>query len=110
MTSARWLAVLPCLKEANQIVNDLEQLKFRIESKLPECDVIISCPTIRRDKRNEKAQKTVFELRKKLINLNIPLILNENITEQHLSKRGLHLNNHGKGRLALNYKIYIRKH
>ena len=97
-------------KDAKQIVNDLQQLKQHIESKLPECNVILSCPTMRCDKHNENAQKTVFDLRKKLINLNIPLILNENITEQHISKRGLHLNNHGKGRLALNFKIYIRKH
>ena len=53
-------------KEANQIVKDLEQLKFSIESKLPECEVIISCPTIRRDKRNDKAQKTVSSCVKNL--------------------------------------------
>ena len=97
-------------KDANKIVNDLQHLKLHIESKLPECDVILSCPTMRCDKHNENAQKTVFDLRKKLINLKVPLILNENITDKHISRRGLHLNNHGKGRLALNFKIYIRKH
>ena len=52
----------------------------------------------------------VFDLRKKLINQKIPIILNENITDEHLGYRGLHLNDHGLGKLAMNYIRYMRKH
>ena len=97
-------------KDAESILVELLQLKKHIESILPTCKVILSCPTVRTDRGDTHAQKVVFDLRKKLINLKIPLILNENITEKHLGKLGLHLNKYGLARLAMNYMQYMRKH
>ena len=97
-------------KNADQIVAELLKLKKHIKDALPKCQVILSCPTMRRDWANQGAHKVVFDLRKKLINQKIPIILNENITDEHLGYRGLHLNDHGLGKLAMNYIRYMRKH
>ena len=94
-------------KNADEIINEVKELKLFIEELLPKTKIIISCPTKRID--NEIAGRTVFDLRKKFINLNIPLILNDNILEDHLGKGGLHLNAKGCGRLALNIMNYIRR-
>ena len=95
-------------KGPDQIVNELVALKDHVENTVPGCSVTISWPTMRNDKKFPIAQRTVFDMRKKLINLKIPLILNENINEVHIGLKGLHLNKHGKGRLALNFKRYMR--
>ena len=97
-------------KNAESIMVELLRLKYHIENVLPSCSVILSCPTLRSDSDNSHAKKIVFDLRKKLINLNLPLILNENITEKHLGKLGLHLNKYGLARLAMNYMQFIRQH
>ena len=97
-------------KNAVHIIAEILKLKEHIEAMLPSCSVIISCPTVRRDRANPQAHKVVFNLRKKLINLKLPIILNENINDDHISKHGLHLNTHGLGKLALNYIRYMRKH
>ena len=96
-------------KSAEEILVELLKLKQHIEDVLPICQVIISCPTLRKDKANPQAHRVVFDLRKKLINLNIPIILNENINDDHIGKDGLHLNTHGFGKLAMNYIRYMRK-
>ena len=70
--------------------------------------VTISCPTIRLD--YQKARLTILRLRQKLSNLNIDVIINENISDEHLGQKGLHLNGRGSGRLAMNYLSHIRKH
>ena len=77
-----------------------------VETTLPSCVVIISKPILRLD--NAKANYTIKHLSDKLRNLNIKLLPNRNITNDHLSKRGLHLNERGTGRLALNIITYIR--
>ena len=94
-------------KNADEILNEIKDLKLYIEELLPESRVILSCPTQRWD--NRQAARVVFDLRKKLINLNVPLILNLNISDDHLSEGGLHLNAKGSGRLAINIMNYIRK-
>ena len=96
-------------KNAEQILVELLKLKQHIEDTLPQCQVIISCPTLRNDRANPQAHKVVFDLRKKLINLKIPIILNDNINEEHIGKDGLHLNTYGFGKLAMNYIRYMRK-
>ena len=95
-------------KDSNKILNELLDLKKYIKSKSPECQVIISCPTCRFD--NAKARITIFNLRKKLDDLDVMVILNENIGDNLIGRKGLHLNEHGSGRLAVNYLTHIRKH
>ena len=94
-------------KSADDIVAELLELKKHVETILPKCTVILSCTIMRIDKSNHHAQKVVFDLRKKLINLKVLNILNVNIVEKHLGKLGLHLNQHGLSRLALNYMRYM---
>ena len=43
-------------------------------------------PTIRLD--DQKERLTILRLRQKLSNLNIDVIINENINDEHLGKRG----------------------
>ena len=75
---------------------------------IPEINITISCPTIRMD--NQKARLTILNIRKKLSVLNINIIDYENINQGHLGRRGLHLNNKGSARLAMNYLSRIRNH
>ena len=93
-------------KEPHELTDELLQLKQHVENTLPGCTVIISYPTIRTDKRQAKG--TLINLRKTLDLLQINSITNENITEEHLGKGGLHLNAKGSGRLAMNYISFIR--
>ena len=92
-------------KNCNEILNELLQLKFYTNKRFPSCFVTISCPTLRTD--NSKARNTLNELRLKLVQINIPVITNDNITEECLGgggkHPGLHLNNKGYGRLAMNF-------
>ena len=94
-------------KGSHEILNELLDLKNWIPTKLPETKVIISCPTIRRD--NQKARLTILRLRSNLQQLDINLISNENVLEEHLAYKGLHLNNRRSNRLAWDYLSYIRK-
>ena len=75
---------------------------------LPSCIILISSePIIRRD--DAKASFTIKNLIDKLRKLNIKQIFNGNITTDHISKKGLHLNAKGTGRLALNITTNIRR-
>ena len=93
-------------KTSESILTELLQLKLYVETTLPSYVVIISEPILRLD--NAKANFTIKHLSDKLRNLNIKLLPNRNITNDHLSKRGLHLNERGTGRLALNIITCIR--
>ena len=72
-----------------------------------ECKVIISTPTYRFD--NRKEGNTVNELTNMLINLNVPIVDNKNISRKHLGYKGLHLNSCGSSRLAMNLTSVIKK-
>ena len=96
------------MKSSELILVELLQLKTFIEKQLPGCTVIISCPTDRND--DPKAKLTNLHIRRKLNNLKLPIIVNDNITEVHIGKRGLHLNGRGSGRLAANFLSYMRQH
>ena len=93
-------------KEPHELTDELLQLKHHVENTLPGSNVIISYPTIRTDK--QQAKGTIINLRKTLDLLQINSITNENITEEHLGKGGLHLNAKDSGRLAMNYISFIR--
>ena len=63
--------------------------------------VIISSPVLRTD--NGKAMLTLKNLNKLMKELKINIIDNDNIKEQHLGRKGLHLNGKGTSRLAMNF-------
>ena len=77
------------MKTSETILVELLQLKSFVEDTLPCCTVIISYPTYRYD--DPKACVTVLPLHRKLNNLQIPLILNDNIKDRHIGRKGLHL-------------------
>ena len=55
-----------------------------------------------------KAQLTVTKVNELLMKMDIPLIENQNITCNQLGKKGLHLNQHGIGKLAINFIKTLR--
>ena len=81
-------------------------LKTHIEKILPTTKVFISCPVIRRD--NARANSVLLELKKKIHSLN-NIIKNDNVDQTCLGKKGLHLNEKGAGRLAINYISLMKR-
>ena len=63
---------------SRDILNKLLQLKSFIQEKLPDAEIIVSTPTLRSD--NGKAALTIRQLTNHLINLNIDILDNRNIT------------------------------
>ena len=95
---------------AINIVNELlkgnpTKLKNHIEKH--GIEVIISCPIIKTD--NKRAYSTIKDIRESITKLKVYYVLNTNIDETCLGKKGLHLNERGGGRLAANLISLIRK-
>ena len=93
-------------KQPDIIVQELLNLKKFIEEQLPDCTVIISEPVIRTD--NFIAANNVKVVGKMLSLLNIYRMDNCNIEPKHLGKGGLHLNDYGTKRMALNLITLLR--
>ena len=89
-----------------QIKDKLIKLKAFILSMIPSCNVFISTLINRYD--DAKAQLTVTKVNELLMKMDIPLIENQNITCNQLGKKGLHLNQHGIGKLAINFIKTLR--
>ena len=85
---------------SREILDKLLKLKTLIKETLPETEVTFSTPTIRSD--NGKAALTVRNLCGHLLDLNMDILDNRNITSKHLARKGLHLNKAGSTRLAKN--------
>ena len=92
---------------STKITDDLLILKSSISKQLLSCRIVLSKPIIRHD--NGKANLTIRNVNKHLSALQLECIENDNISSQHLGRKGLHLNPKGKGRLALNFMKQIRK-
>ena len=58
---------------------------------------------------NGEATLTVHHLTNHLLQLNIDIVDNRNIISKHLSRKGLHLNESGLRRLAINFLEHIKK-
>ena len=93
-------------KNADQISEEITNLKEFIENILPNVHIFISCPVLRLD--NAKANSTLRELSKILKSLH-KVVVNDNIDGSCLGKKGLHLNPKGSGRLAMNYISLMRR-
>ena len=89
------------------IFNNLLDLKKYIESHLDGVTVILSCPITRVD--STKAKLTVNNLTAKIKLLGIKHLLNINVDENCLGRKGLHLNQRGVGRFAMNLISLIRR-
>ena len=90
-------------RTSQSILDDLFKLKQYIEAK--GIEVIISCPITRTD--NAKARFSIIQFKEKIKHLKIRYLLNDNIKERHLGKKGLHLSK--QGILATNFTKLLRK-
>ena len=93
-------------KRAEDIFNDIINLKSYAESLVPGIKVTISCPTIRKDENAAKVK--VIHLRTLLRTAGIDIVLNGNVGVDLLGLKGLHLNQHGTRRLAKNFIEYLQ--
>ena len=92
---------------SREILDKLLKLKTLIKETLPETEVTFSTPTIRSD--NGKAALTVRNLCGHLLDLNMDILDNRNISSKHLGRKGLHLNKASSARLAKNIIHKLRK-
>ena len=91
----------------NEIVDKVLPLKRFVLSRNEECKVIIS--TLRMCVDSSKNGSAVQKVNEILKELTMPLVKNFNIVKKHLGSKGLHLNDHGTSRLAMNYIDTISK-
>jgi hypothetical protein len=94
-------------KTSDEVLGDINSIKSYIEKTLPKCNVIISTPIVRSD--NLSANTILKNLNVKLRQLGYTLMDNSKIKASHLARKGLHLNDHGIRKIALNL-IYLIKH
>ena len=86
---------------SREILDKLLNLKSLIQEKARDCKVYILTPTL--GSGEGKATLTVNQLTNHLLQLNIDIVDNRNIISKHLSQKGLHLNESGSRRLAINF-------
>ena len=92
-------------KTAEQIANEIENLKCFIKANLPDVKIFLSCPVVRTD--HIRANLTLRQL-DKIFKYMPNFINNDNIDNTCLGKKGLHLNPKVSGRLAMNYISLMR--
>ena len=90
-----------------KIADDLLILKSNISKQLPSYRIVLSKSIIQHD--DGKANLTIRSVNKQLSALQSECTENDNISSQHLGRKGLHRNPKGKGRPALNFLKQIRK-
>ena len=94
-------------KTSDEVLREIIKLKKYIENASPTSIVIISTPIMRAD--NSTANQIVQNLNVKLKRMNFKLMDNSNIKSFHLGKKGLHLNDHGTKKMALNIISLIKR-
>ena len=92
---------------SREILDKLLKLKIFISEKCPQYQTIFSTPAIQSDKA--KANLTVKQLTKHLLQLKIDVVDNRNITDRCIGRKGLHLNISGTTQLAKNLLNFIKK-
>ena len=88
-------------KTCDEILKELRNFEEYIEMAVPKTRVFFSTPTLRTD--NRKANAVLINITENLKKSCFNIVENGNIISAGLGKRGLHLNEKGSGRLALNY-------
>lgn len=94
-------------KSAEEIYENLINLKTYAEEQLPSVKVIISCPIIRKD--NPTANIKVIHIRAMLRTSGLDIITNENVGPEYLGKQGLHLSEKGNGKFAVNLITCLKR-
>ena len=100
-----------CVNDSSRkVLYDLMCLKSHIERISPDIKIIISQPIVRYDVDDSAlACLTQRHLIKKINNIDCDIVDNSNIVRLHVGKRGLHLNEIGTARLAMNITSLIRR-
>ena len=91
------------LSTSKEVLENLLKMKTLIEETLLEIGVIFSTPTMKSD--NGKAALPVCY---HLVDLNMDVLDNRNITGKHLGRKCLNLNKSGSTRLAKNITFKLR--
>ena len=91
---------------AQTIMSEIRALTQFIHESIPHCHVVISEIFKRTDKKNLNG--TINEYNKMLKTINCDTLRQQNITLDHLGKRGFYLNFSGSKRLATNIIEKIR--
>ena len=86
--------------DSNSLVKRILHLKEEIEKSVDRCKLIISLPIRRRV--NMKANNILLDVYDNIMSLKVDTMNNNNIMHEQLGRRGLHLNQHGNARFALN--------
>ena len=94
-------------KISDVVFNELKLLIEHIKELLPCCAIILSSPLVRAD--NTTGSAIQKNLKVKMRNLYLPCLDNSNITHDYLSKKGLHLNEHGTKKMAKNIISLIKR-
>ena len=89
-----------------QIYDKLLNLVHFVKENDPNCHVVLSSPIDRLD--DGKAALTIKRLNSLLLESSLDIIDNSNIGHSFLGMHGLHLNEHGVGKLTLNFVKRIR--
>ena len=89
-----------------QIYNKLLNLVHFIKENNPNCHAVLSSPIDKLD--NGKAALTIKTLNSLFSEPSLDIIDNSNIGHSFLGMYGLHLNEHGAGKLTLNFVKRIR--
>ena len=85
----------------NQLLDGILELKKYILERLPSVKLVISAPVLRVDKAN--ANETNLNFIELLKSSELDKIYHPNVTEEHLDRYGLHLNNRGSKVLGKNF-------
>ena len=88
---------------ADTIFERLIRLKLYAEYRVPSMKVTISCPTV-----NLNANRKLLEVNYRLKRSGISIIDHDNIFEEHLGGKGLHLNGNGVRTFAKNFIAFVK--
>ena len=92
---------------SREIFEKILNLKTYVRKELLKYKITISTPIKWHD--HGKVSVTILHLSQKFKDLSISFVYNSSIGAFSLSNSGLHLNDKGLGRLAINLKLKIRK-
>ena len=91
---------------ADDMVDQLMDLKSFSEGKVPNIKVTFSCPIMRTD--NALANAKQIQLKNRLVRSGLEVIMNDDIDKNDLGRKGLHLKPSGSRKLAINIINYLR--